>query len=56
MPLDGEDKFQVPGLGTVVKETIVADFLETMGKHMEEEPPDELAASYGDGAFGIPRL
>ena len=56
MPLEREDKLEIPGFGTVVKETIVADLLETMWEHMEEETPDELVAAYGDGTSGLPRL
>lgn len=56
VPLEGKDQFQVPGLCTVVKETVVADLLEPLWEHMQEEPPDELAAAYGDGAFRVPRF
>ena len=56
MPLEGEDQLQVPGLCTVAEEAIVADLLEPLREHMQEEPPDELAAAYGNGAFWIPRL
>ena len=56
VPLEGEDQLQVPGLCTVVEEAIVADLLEPLWEHMQEEPPDKLAAAYGNGAFWIPRL
>ncbi len=54
MPLDGKDQFQVPGLCTVVQETVIADLLEALWEYMDEEASDELAAACSNGAFWIP--
>ena len=54
--LDGEDVLQVLRLRAVVQEAVIANLLEAVREHMEEETPDELAVSNSDGAFGFSRL
>lgn len=56
VPLEGEDKLEVLGLGAVIQEAVVAYLLKAGGEHMQEEPPDKLAFAYGNSAFFIPRL
>ena len=51
--LELEDELQIPFLPTIVKETVVADLLKSVGDHMHQKPADKLCVFNGDLSSGI---